>query len=240
MDYLKSQFSDHFSTHKVDKLVNFAPFIGDCQKTPKWPVNLWKVIWKFTFKVVCRVCELLKKNSMNYHQNSGCEPSFNVFNVLTINYACCCWKWIFLAFHMLRNHCRGHGARQVPPCGHLPKFPKILKFWLSPRFFLSPRKSVGLSHFSGGQIRIGWNGRRRQQSIRFQPTQKWKWRGPHSPSRISWRRNWELCATIQQRRRAAAGRVTPAGCAVPPCVVGASNSSLPVWRRERRFGNESC
>ena len=177
---------------------------------------------------------------MNYHQNSGCEPSFNVFNVLTINYACCCWKWIFLAFHMLRNHCRGHGARQVPPCGHLPKFPKILKFWLSPRFFLSPRKSVGLSHFSGGQIRIGWNGRRRQQSIRFQPTQKWKWRGPHSPSRISWRRNWELCATIQQRRRAAAGRVTPAGCAVPPCVVGASNSSLPVWRRERRFGNESC
>ena len=150
MDYLKSQFSDHFSTHKVDKLMNFTPFIGDCQKTPKWPLHPRKVIWKFTFKVVCRVCELLKKESMNYHWNSGCGPSFKVFNVLTINYACSCWKWIFLAFHMPRSHCQGHGARQVQKCGHLPKFPKKLEFWLSPRFFLSPRKSVGLSHFSGG------------------------------------------------------------------------------------------
>ena len=30
-----------------------------------------------------------------------------------------------------------------------------------------------------------------------------------------------MCATIQQRRRAAAGRVTPAGCAVCPLAVGA-------------------
>ena len=42
--------------------------MGDCQKNAIMA----------TFKVVYRVCEVLKKISMHYHQNSGCEQGLKI------------------------------------------------------------------------------------------------------------------------------------------------------------------